>query len=201
MVLLPVICCAQTEQPTLKLKKGIDGIFSLGVRSTVSAFDHSGSVGTGAGGQFRIQVHKRVNTEWFADYITNDVFGRGRRNDYHIGWSVMFYPLKGNDDFSKVFKPYILVGHCFDYSGITVNATNEFRERWSAAVQAGIGTHVNISPRFDISASLQYMMHLGKELHTELEDGKLIIEEHPGAGLEGHLLFTVSVNYKIADLW
>ncbi len=40
------------------------GWFSLGVRSTISLFDHDGT-GLGTGGQFRIQLSNHVNTDWF----------------------------------------------------------------------------------------------------------------------------------------
>ena len=52
-------CLAQSEV----------GQFSLGVRSTFSLFDHDGA-GLGTGGQFRIRLDDRVNTDWFADFIT-----------------------------------------------------------------------------------------------------------------------------------
>ena len=65
------------------------GYFQLGVRSTVSAFSDDGASGFGFGGQFRIRVLSRLNTDWFADYITTDISGIARRVDEHIGWSVL----------------------------------------------------------------------------------------------------------------
>ncbi|HEY1040891.1 MAG TPA: hypothetical protein VGF30_15860, partial [Bacteroidia bacterium] len=81
LIVLTIDLGAQTES----------GQFSLGVRNTTSLFTDAGSPGTGFGGQFRIRMGKRVNTDWFADYLTTDLDGLGYRRDGHIGWSVLFY--------------------------------------------------------------------------------------------------------------
>jgi hypothetical protein len=186
------------------------GKFEFGMRTTISTFGSTGNPGTGFGGQFRIRLGKRINTEWFADFLTEDVEGLATRNDHHIGWSVMFYPFNTEN---SLLIPYILAGHCFDYTKI--NAVNngiidfepQSESRLSSATQAGIGTHINISDQFDISLSSQYMVHLGKDIHSEIhiEDGIKEIHIEKGgdnhASLEGHLLFTISINYKLVDLW
>lgn len=180
-----------------------NGMFSLGVRSTYNSFSHDGN-GLGAGGHFRIQLTDRINTEWFADYIsvgTDDI----RSNYAHIGWSVMFYPLKG-EAYPKRIQPYISAGHCFDYNKkISVRNPENFQDRWGSAVQAGIGTHINITERFDISISSLYMIHLTPQIESnvQLVNGVQTIEfsDHSISGLEGHLLTTISLNYKIGQLW
>jgi lipopolysaccharide assembly outer membrane protein LptD (OstA) len=68
-------------------------------------------------------------------------------------------------------------------------------------VQFGAGTHYNIAPRFDLTFKAQYMMHLGNEVHGEVRNGQLEIEEHSHGGLEGHLLITLSVNFKLIRIW
>src|SRR5690554_3129409 len=97
----------------LNIKGGRGGLVSLGLRSTISSFngDHE-RMSIGAGGQFRIQLADRVNTEWFLDYLpaTNEYT---RRNDLHIGWSVMFYWFKNP---TPIVQPYVVAGHCFDFS-------------------------------------------------------------------------------------
>ena len=207
---------AQTTPP---VKYG--GRFMLGIRSTSSLFTQAGDPGLGVGGQFRIRLSRRINTEWFADYINTDISGLGHRTDGHIGWSVMFYlrepevfaaPPGGNIDVKKPsyyrrLTPYLLAGHCFDYTWIrTTNAFayNEVK-RWSSAVQAGAGVHLNVGRFTDLSLSAQYMMHLGDDVHAHVEDvngvKSLHIEEHQGFSAEGHLLLTLSCNFRIADLW
>ena len=74
-------------------------------------------------------------------------------------------------------------------------------ERWSSAVQGGAGVHFNLSPRLDLSVVGQYMVHLGTDVHADVHDGVVHFHEEKGASLEGHLLFHVGINYKIADLW
>ena len=63
LLLVPFLGMAQP----LNLKDNQGGIFSLGVRTTVSAFNDglSGNVGTGVGGQFRLQFADKVNSDSF----------------------------------------------------------------------------------------------------------------------------------------
>lgn len=184
-------------------KKPQNGMFSLGMRSTVSAFNHMDieSPGMGYGGQFRLLFHPRINTEWYADYLTSSVSDIAKRNDAHIGWSVMFYFLD-QPDFKPLFKPYLVTGHCFDYTSFRELKTDAQKyERWSAAIQTGLGTHINITPRFDLSFVGQYMFHLGDDIDVHINEGAFEVEQHNGGSLEGHFLFTLSLNYKIAELW
>jgi len=191
---------ALSHAQSMSYKGGQGGTFSLGQRTTFSAFNDGGSQKSalGIGGQFRIRLAERVNTEWFADYLpATDNYTR--REDYHIGWSVLFYPFSKDNE---RFLPYVLAGHCFDYTNhVDLSDRSHSINRWSSAVQAGIGTHINLTQRFDISVSSQYMIHLGTDVHSHIENGQVEFEAHKGGSLEGHLLFTVSFNYKIADLW
>lgn len=185
------------------------GQFSLGMRTTTSVFGHDGVPGLGIGGQFRVQILKYINTEWFADYISMDLKSAGTRNNGHIGWSVMFYPKQFNR-----FVPYIIAGHCFDYAKVTPLSTPyqdrsaEVISRWSSAVQGGLGAHYYLSDRFNLTFSGQFMMHLGNHLEYELEEttsGYYLntnpTTPAPDARLESHLLLTLSLNYRIADFW
>ncbi len=176
------------------------GTFSIGTRNTISAFNHDEAMGKGVGGQVRLQLGRQVNTEWYFDYITSGM-PLTARNDYHIGWSLMFY-FKNNSDFKKILQPYLLAGHCFDNTKVfEKNNGSNSASRLSLATQAGIGTHINITPAFDCSISGQYMTHFGKDIDTSIEDGKPVIQKAGYTGLDGHLLFTVSFNYKLVKLW
>lgn len=195
-----LVAFASTAQE-LKIKNNQGGIVSLGVRSTFSTFNggEAANNGMGAGGQFRIQFSDKVNSDWFFDYITGNIGDFARRTDYHIGWSVIFYPTK---NLTPKVRPYILAGHCFDYTQLSDNSnSNNYLERWSSAVQGGAGMHFNLSPRLDLSAVCQYMIHLGTDVHAERIGGNVEFHQEKGASLEGHLLFHVGINYKIADLW
>ncbi len=178
------------------------GWLSLGVRSTSSVFSDDG-FGTGSGAQFRIQLSNQVNTDWFADYIMVNADKGVRSEFYHIGWSVVFYPFPQMNYPEYKLQPFILAGHCFDYNKKTVLQHPEInKDRWGSAAQAGIGTHINLTQRFDVTLMTQYMFHLTKELEAEKNlEGIYTIEESPGSALEGHLLATVGLNYKIFKLW
>ncbi len=180
------------------------GNFSLGLRNTISLFNHGdpSEIGTGVGGHFRLQLANRVYTEWYADILPANIHNKAHRMDYHIGWSVMFYLIDPRA-FTRKFTPYVVTGHCFDYTSIKINGEHgDKQSRFSSAIQAGLGCHYNVTPRFDISLAAQYMFHLGKELHAhEDEQGDMHIELEKNAGWEGHLLISISANYKIFKLW
>ncbi len=177
------------------------GWFSLGARSTVSSFSHDG-FGLGTGGQFRIRFSKQVNTDWFADFISINMDDKVKSDYYHIGWSVLFYPFSQKEFNSKV-SPYFLAGHCFDYNRkMEIRNTANMKERWGSAVQAGIGMHFNVTERFDVSLTSQYMMHFTNEIAYHEHNGVIEFEDHNHSNaLEGHLLTTLSLNYKIVRLW
>jgi hypothetical protein len=207
-LLFPITFYAQEDISPSGDKKE-SGTFSLGVRNTFSTFGATENLGVGFGGQFRIRVSNRINTEWFADFINEDIDGLATRNDYHIGWSVMIYPFKTK----AKLVPYVLAGHCFDYTKVrttyNIYTSNppQTVSRLSSATQVGLGTHINLSEIVDISLSSQYMMHLGSDVHAETHEHNgvkeihIAKEGHSGFSLEGHLLFTLSVNFKIAQLW
>jgi hypothetical protein len=175
------------------------GWFSLGVRNTLNTFSHDGT-GLGVGGQFRIQLSNQVNTDWFADYITIQESEFIKSEYAHIGWSVLFYPIK--QEIPSLFQPYILAGHCFDYNKkSSIQNPSIYKDRWGSAVQAGLGTHINLTERFDVSLMAQYMIHLTSEIEAHVGNNNVHFHEHNHAALEGHLLFTVSLNYKLFKLW
>ncbi|MCX6310798.1 MAG: hypothetical protein NT084_04100 [Bacteroidetes bacterium] len=207
-LLVGISAFAQDRKPN----KNVGGQFSLGVRSTISLFSDAGSsMGTGAGGQFRIRLYNFMNTEWFGDYLMSSIGTIGTRTDYHIGWSVMFYSPK-QKPFKKYHpKPYFLTGHCFDYTRIAGNnpfyqdPNHSVASRWSSAVQAGLGFHIPFCERVDLSLSAQYMFHLGKDItavtRTAVNGDEFLYIDKEEASINGHLLISFSLNIRCADLW
>jgi opacity protein-like surface antigen len=183
------------------------GQVTVGMRTTTSFFGKDQIPGLGVGGQTRWQILDYLNTEWFADWITIDLSGAGTRNNAHIGWSVMFYPKQ----FGR-FTPYAIAGHCFDFAKVTPFSTSvldrsgDVVTRWSSAIQMGLGSHIFLTDRFNISLQAQYMLHLGDQLDYEIQEvsSGYYLDTDPsstGVGLEGHILLTASLNVRIADLW
>lgn len=207
--LCSIICCV-ILYPAFN-QQSQAGNFELGTRNTISLFENDGYTGMGIGGQFRIWLGNKLNTEWYADYITTDIGGLGNRKTGHIGWSVMFYPFDG----SRKISPYLLAGHCFDLAKITIyNQENISKNRVSSAIQVGLGNSFRLTKNIDLSVSAQYMMHVGDDIHTykttvagentltfsNPEDGHSHSHGNNYAS-EGHILITTSLNVKIADLW
>ena len=186
------------------------GKLQVGMRSALSAFSDDGAMGHGVGGQFRIKFGSRLNSDWFLDYITTDIAGLAKRTDYHIGWSVLYYPFNNEIKKGKL-TPYILAGHCFDWTDVTKNggiytSLNMPQKRFASAVQSGLGAHYNLADNFDVSLTAQYMIHLGSEITTHVFDNEItqqkdVIIKKEDVGLEGHLLINLSLNVYIADLW
>lgn len=193
--------------PGISQELSSGGMFSLGSRSTLSLFNHhGGGVGTGMGAQFRIQLSERVNTEWYMDYISSEAYDVIGRKDLHIGWSVFFYYLKNNSSSEKLLQPFFEVGHCFDHTFVNEIGTDNFLERWSSAAQFGTGLSINLTPRLDFTPKVQYMIHMGSDIEASLmDDGHnhthVTLAENNGIDLEGHLLISLSMNYKIGKLW
>ena len=208
LIVLLIVVKASIAQDSLSKKES--GKLMLGMRSTMSAFNDDGATGMGVGGQFRIRFGSRLNSDWFADYITTDIQGLAKRTDYHIGWSVLYYPFNNEVKKGK-FTPYILAGHCFDWTQVQKNnnqfSTTSLNEahRFSSAVQAGLGAHYNLADNFDVSLTAQYMLHLGNDIHasvfTNASDQQDVLIEKGDLGLEGHLLINLSMNVYIAKLW
>ncbi len=201
LIIVLVASLLPVNAQELRMKKSRAGIFSLGARASYGLVNDGKwqKPAFGAGGQFRLQFSDRVNSEWFLDYLTADLSNFGWRADTHIGWSVMYYLTKNPEP--KV-QPYILAGHCFEYLKFTDNDNPaNFAERWSASVQGGVGTHFNITKRFDISATAQYMVHFGTKIIANNAENVTTFTKEKGSGIHDHILLHVSLNYKIADLW
>lgn len=190
-----------TNAQELKIKGKQGGLFSLGVRSSMSIFEHNnlGVNSFGYGGQFRLQLANRLSTEWFFDYARGNIDHLANRTDYHVGWSVMYY---FTDKLAPPVKPYILAGHCFDRTELEDNSnrTNSIVKN-SSAIQAGAGVQFNLTDRIDITFAANYMFHLGKDVHGHVEEDEVQFHLEKGTGIEGHLLLNLSLNYKIVDLW
>lgn len=185
------------------LNENYEGWVSFGARNDVSLFAAAPkSPGVGAGGSMRLQLLSRLNTEWFSDYITSNPYNKAHRVDAHIGWNVMYYVLDPHG-FTRKFTPFLAAGQCFDYTSVQLNGENQPKsKKWTAALQMELGCHYNITPRFDVSLSTLYDLHLGKDLETiQNSDGSVTVTDLKAAGWEGHVMIILSAHYKIYKLW
>ena len=98
-------------------------------------------------------------------------------------------------------QPFLSLGAAADYSSVREmkNKENE-AGRWNLGVMGGLGMHINITWRTDITLSAHYMVHFGEKIET-VNTGEEIVFLPGGNGTDGHLLLTMSMNFKMMDLW
>jgi hypothetical protein len=199
-----LLAISAASQAQFRFDPELRGILGVGLRNTISTFHGAGdpATGLGVGGHFRLNFSSRVNTEWMADYITAAIDNAGKRVVYHIGWSVMYYPFWTTVHKFTPVRPYVSLGHCFDYQRV-VQLVNDslVAKRWSFAPTAGIGNHFPIRDRIDFTLAIQYMLHVGKGFEAHEDNGLIVIDQHDGFTWDGHVLFTLSINYKLKKLW
>ena len=184
------------------------GYLSIGARNSVGVFTSNGKyfVGTGAGGQFAIRIAKNFNSHYFADWIVSNIDNKAQRFDFHSGFSMMpevFSPRMGKTHLAL----FPLAGICIDYtkfsltSGKNYKNAPTFQERYSFAVQAGAGATVPVSRRLDFSLEIHYMLHIGTDVDINIDGDNVEIIKKNATNLEGHLFFSISMDYKLFRLW
>lgn len=188
------------SQKPMRIKHNEAGTFSIGIRTGLSFANSADgfTVSEGMGLQFRIMPTTHINTEWYIESFHGAYGDLAVRTDTHIGGLLLLYPQK---KLQRV-APFLLVGPNADFIKIRDEMNkNNFQNRWSIGAQAGIGFHINMTKRTDMTISTQYMLHFGETLALQPDDGNAIYLPHDGSGLDGHFLFNVSFNFKMADLW
>ncbi|MBP9882271.1 MAG: hypothetical protein KBF32_02630 [Chitinophagales bacterium] len=196
LLLLPLLTMGQKP---LKIKYTTAGIFALGVRVP---FGFAGSpdgvnISQGLGINSRIQLGKHYNTEFYGEYLNGRYGDSAVRNNAHIGASFMLY----TQNKLRRVQPFFFAGPDADYEKIhqTTDVTN-VASRWNFAAHGGLGMHINVSWRSDITISTAYMLHFGPKIETiSTNDQQLYVAD--GKGVDGQLMVTVSMNFKMLDLW
>ncbi len=185
------------------------GSAGIGMRTSSSVFLGDNAAGFGAGGQIKILFSNRVNSEWFLDYMNSSAGLNGYRKDTHIGWSVQFAVNKGGYQ-TRMPVPFVEAGQCFDWTtvGFVKNNSSEnampqtsVRNQpvFSAATQAGAGVAWFPISRLELNAQVQYMIHLGKDVHLEFDDDNYAYEisQSKGTSFDGHILGTISISWYL----
>lgn len=194
------------QEEKRELVNSVGGL-SMGTRNTFSLFSTESRtfVGMSVGGQLRLRIHKLVNSDWFGDYVTTNVDDLATRTDFHGGVSIMPYTFGTPSLYKPTFYP--LAGFCIDYtrlnvtSGITELDDPRMLERYSFAIQLGVGMQIPLSQRFDFTTTIHYMLHTGSDVHMHLNGDNVSLAMHRGFQLEGHFLTSLSLNYKLFNIW
>jgi hypothetical protein len=184
----------------MRLKWTSSGVFSIGLRTgaVLSTSNDGWNIGHGRGLQARIMANSHINTEWYFEYFHGGFTPSAVRTDGHIGALVLLYPQRR----LQRVAPFLAIGPNADYVKLRerVNKLN-LVSRWSFAAQSGIGMHINLTRRTDMTLATLYMIHFGSRLILPLEDASVITIPRNGSGPDGHFIMNLSFNYKLADLW
>jgi len=180
------------------------GYFSVTQRTSLSmwSLNQWKLNGLGKGTAFRVQFSRRLNSEWYGDFIKTHYEGKVFRSDRHLTNSMMYY-FRKLDTFKHKFHPFISASvFCLDITNVQI-VGGESMGRFSFSQQFGAGTHFFVTERFDLSIYAQYYNHLGNDIHVdEHDDGSLgLHEEKHRISLEGHMFLVFSVGYRMCDLW
>ncbi len=201
LLMLTICCCSPVAaQKAMRLKWKDSGVLAIGLRSGIVLANSSNGLneGQGMGVQARLMATSHINTEWFFEYFHGGFTNAAVRTDGHIGATVLLYP---QHRLQRV-TPFLAVGPNADYIRLheRINKANA-ASRWSLAAHSGMGMHINLTRRTDMTISALYMLHFGSELKLPLEDATLLTVPDGGKTLDGHFIINLSFNYKIADLW
>ncbi len=196
LCLIPDGCEAQKP---LRLRHDESGIFALGIRTGMAISNNDGwYFSPGWGAQTRIQASRHFNTEWYLEFFHGAYTDYAVRTDGHIGGLLMWYPQHRPQNVA----PFLCLGPNADYIKLRDRLNKEnFTSRWSLGAQAGIGMHITLTRRSDITISTQYMTHFGQSMALAVNESTVVTIPKSGSGLDGHILLNVSMNYKMADLW
>ncbi|MFQ5334445.1 MAG: hypothetical protein ACE5DN_00055 [Flavobacteriales bacterium] len=162
--------------------------------------------GLGKGTAFRLQISKRLNSEWYGDFIRTQYKNKVFRWDRHLTNCLMYY-FRKLDDLEHKIHPFISASvFCLDITEVEEvkpDGGGQKMGRFSFSQQFGLGTHYYLTERADISVYAQYYAHLGNDIHVdEHDDGTIHIAEEKGRiSLEGHMFLVFSVGYRLGDLW
>ena len=186
-------------QKALRLRHNESGLFSLGLRTGIVLTNNDGwNTGLGWGAQARIQANKHINTEWYFEFFNGGYTDYAVRTDGHIGTLVLLYPQRR----PQRVNPFLEIGPNASYIKLRDRQDKEnFTSRWSMAAQAGMGMHINITRRSDITISTSYMLDFGNKMSLIINDSQAVFIPKSGSGLDGQFLFNISMNFKMADLW
>lgn len=199
LFLLLIIPFFVTAQKPLRIKYTTGGIFSLGVRVPFSFEDSPDgvNVGQGLGLQSRIQLGKHYNTEFYGEYLKGRYGDSAIRSNAHIGASFMLY----TQNKLRRVQPFFFAGPDADFEKLheTIDAGNA-ASRWNLAAHAGMGMHINVSWRSDITISTAYMLRFGPKIESVTNGDQQVFLAN-GSGTDGQLMLTISMNFKMLDLW
>jgi len=198
-LLMPV--AADAENP-------FSGNIQIGFRGTVNPIVKNGFSWISYGAQVRMKMARRINSEFIADYYPSTVKWEAQRKDIRIGAIALYYPL--HEIYTgKLFTPYFSFGTCATHTKITATdyyLKEQVANRWSFGLITGMGLLLHILPKLDLGYVTQYTAQFGSPFqfsNTNARNTDTFPVKLPQArvNFEGQLLFCMSVNYTLGDLW
>lgn len=188
------------SQKPMRIKFTDPGVFGVGLRAAggLAITDSVLHVTQGVGVQGRLMLLQRLNTEWYAEWMRGGFSDAAFRTDVHLGLNALLY-------FQRRLQrvaPYLVAGIAAD--ALTLHNRVQYRHRttsWTTALQGGMGFHINLTWRSDLSLSTAYQQHLRHNALLKTDEGLLAQVPQTGRTGDGHLLVVLSMNFKITDLW
>jgi len=209
---LPMVSAAQ---------KDCSGEVCIGLRGNLNPFPHYNTSWIGFGAQLQVKVARRFNSEWSVDYYPSVNKSVSERKDLRISATALYYPI--HEIYSgKFYTPYFSIGINSAFTQVSgkvgianpnqhisdqrISYQPSTANRWSFGIVAGIGMLLHVTPKINVGIVTQYLGQVGtafkssttnntadNSFSTTLPDNNL--------NYEGQLVFTMSVNYSLGELW
>lgn len=183
----------------MKVKYTTGGIFSLGVRVPFGFYDSPDGLNAseGFGLSSRIQLDKHFNTEYYGEFLKGRYGNDGIKNNAHLGASLILCTQRK----LRRVQPVFFAGPVADFEKIhQASDTGNAASRWNVAANAGMAMQINISWRSDVTISTSYHFRFGPKIET-ISSGEQPVYVAGASGVDGQFMITVSMNYKMLDLW
>ncbi len=187
-------------QKPMRIKFTDPGIFAVGLRYDVGAawVDSAIRIAQGPGVQCRLLLIRKLNLEGYLGLHQGIYNEAAFRRDVLMELAAMYYPQRR----LQRVAPFLLLGG--GMNSVALVDRSNLRRRvgsQSPGLQLGMGFHVHLTWRSDLTLAATYRSYYTSRI--ELLSTETVLATLPPANrrADGRLSMTLSMNYKITDLW
>ncbi len=202
LILLGGMCISPEAgaQKPLRIKFTDPGVFAVGLRYDLGAgwIDSAVRIAQGPGVQCRLILIRKLNLEGFIGLQQGIYNEAAFRRDVLVELAAMYYPQRR----LQRVAPFLLLGG--GVNSVALVDRSNLRRRvgsQSPGLQLGMGFHVHLTWRSDLTLAATYRTYYTTRI--ALISAETVQATLPPANrrTDGRLYVTLSMNYKIADLW